>query len=194
MSQPTDEQARRELRSTGKLFAALAAAFLAVTATSIAAAARTTSVTEEAVAHRPDGQAVEATTTSTTTSTTAPKPSAPDAIEVKMGEFFFAPRGLSVPVGVPVTFLVTNPGVIDHELVIGDAHAQDEAEAAMRSMSGHAGHGTSGHHGDAVPSIYLRPGESGELTVTFSKKGELLIGCHVPGHWVAGMRGTLSVG
>lgn len=190
MSQPTDEQARRELKSTGKLFAALAAAFLTVTATSIAAAARTTSVTEEAVAQGPALPAPE----STTTSTTAPKPSDPDAIEIKMGEFFFAPRGLSVPVGVPVTFRVANPGVIDHELVIGDAHAQDEAEEAMRSMSGHTGHGTTGHHGDAVPSVYLRPGESSELTVTFSKKGELLIGCHVPGHWAAGMRGTLAVG
>ena len=190
MSQPTDEQACRELKTTGKLFAALAAAFLTVTVTSIAAAARTTSVTEEAVAQGPAVQALEVTTTSTT----APKPSDPDAIEVKMGEFFFAPRGLSVPVGVPVTFLVTNPGVIDHELVIGDAHAQDEAEAAMRSTSGHAGHSTTNHHGDAVPSIYLRPGESGKLTVTLSKKGELLIGCHVPGHWAAGMKGTLTVG
>lgn len=190
MSQPTDEQARSELRSAGRLFAALAAAFVAVTATSIAAAARTTTVTEEAVGQGPAVQPVEVTTTSTT----APKPSHPDAIEVKMGEFFFAPRGLSVPVGVPVTLLVTNPGVVDHELVIGDAHAQDEAEEAMRSASGHTGHGANGHHGDAVPSIYLRPGESGELTVTFSRKGELLIGCHIPGHWAAGMQGTLAVG
>lgn len=190
MSQPTDEQARRELMTTTGLFAALAAAFLTVTATSIAVAARTTSVTEEAAAQGPALQALGVTTTSTT----APKPPDPNAIEVKMGEFFFSPGGLSVLVGVPVTFLVTNPGVVDHELVIGDAHAQDEAEAAMRSASGHTGHNTTGHHGDAVPSVYLRPGESGELTVTFFKKGELLIGCHVPGHWAAGMRGTLAVG
>jgi uncharacterized cupredoxin-like copper-binding protein len=60
----------------------------------------------------------------------------------------------------------------------------------MRSASGHTGHGAAGHHGDAVPSIYLRPGGSSELTVTFSKKGEVQIGCDVPGHWAAGMRGT----
>jgi uncharacterized cupredoxin-like copper-binding protein len=195
MSQPTDADANRELRSAGKLFAALAVGFLAVSGTSIALAAGATKTATEAigvVAGVPAAEVV--TTSSSTTTTTAPRAADPDAVQIKMGEFSFAPGSVSVPVGMPVTFFVTNVGVVDHELVIGDSHAQDEAEAAMGSGGGHAAHGASGHHGDDVPSIYLRPGESGKLTATFAKNGELLIGCHVPGHWVAGMRGTLRIG
>lgn len=196
MSHPTDADARRELRSAAKLFAALAAIFLVVSGTSIALAARTTDTADEALAVvAGPGSEVAATPASTSSSTTitAPQPFDPGAFQVKMGEFFFTPGALSVPAGTPVTFRVTNPGVIDHELVIGDAHVQEEAEEAMRAGSGHAAHGAAGHHGDDVSSIYLRPGESGEITATFTKKGELLIGCHIPGHWAAGMRGTLRV-
>lgn len=196
MSHPTDTDTSRELKRAGKLFAALAAGFLVVSGTSIALAARRTTTAEEAigvVAGVPAAEIVTSTTTADSTTTTVSESTDPEAIQIKLGEFFFAPGSLSVPVGTPVIFSVTNPGVIDHELVIGDAHVQDEAEEAMRSASGHAAHGATGHHADDVPSIYLRPGESGEITVTFSKKGELLIGCHVPGHWTAGMRGTLRV-
>jgi uncharacterized cupredoxin-like copper-binding protein len=193
MSHPTDpHETRRELRSAGWLFAALAAVFVAVTGTTIAvASARIPDGTEAAMAAAPAAEPAERATTPTTA---AAEPSDPNAIRVRLGEFFFAPKKLSVPAGKPVTFFVTNPGVVDHELVIGDAHAQDEAEAAMRSGAGHTAHGNAGHHADEVPAIYLRPGESGELTVTLPENGELLIGCHVPGHWAAGMRGTLEIG
>src|SRR5688572_13244064 len=140
MSHPTDTDTNRELRSAGKLFAALAAGFLVVSATSIALAARTTTTGEEAAGVVAGVPAAEVVTTSTTsadsTTTTESESTDPEAIQIKMGEFFFAPGALSVPVATPVTFSVTNPGIIDHELVIGDAHVQDEAEEAMRSASG----------------------------------------------------------
>ena len=189
MPQPTDAEASRELKNAARLFAALAAGFLAVTGVSVSVAARAPTMAQEAM-----GATLFRNVDPVPIPGAVPDTSDPDVIEIEMGEFFFAPGEVSVPVGVPVTFSVVNPGVVDHELVIGDGTAQDEAEAAMRSGSGHAAHGAAGHHGEDVPSIYLRPGESGELTVTFSKKGDLLIGCHVPGHWAAGMRGTLQVG
>ncbi|MEA2026476.1 MAG: plastocyanin/azurin family copper-binding protein [Chloroflexota bacterium] len=39
----------------------------------------------------------------------------------------------------------------------------------------------------------LEPGVSVEVVATFDEAGEMLIGCHVPGHWEAGMRGTITV-
>ena len=38
---------------------------------------------------------------------------------------------MSVPGGVPVTFVVTNTGAIDHEFYLGDEDAQAEHEQEM---------------------------------------------------------------
>jgi uncharacterized cupredoxin-like copper-binding protein len=131
----------------------------------------------------------------TTTPTTAPvalvppvdDPNAPVVVKVVMGEFSYRPASITVPAGRPVRFEVSNPGVVPHEIVIGDEHAQDEAEEAMRS-------GAAGSHShDDIPTIYLDAGKSGVLEATFDKPGTLLIGCHIPGHWAAGMKGTLTV-
>lgn len=193
MPVPTDPDStsRRELTTAARLFGGLAAAFVAATGTAIVmASSRTPSTAEAAMA---GSVTIEAPVTTATTAARPAEPAPPGAMPVRLGEFFFGPQTLSVPAGQRVSFFVTNAGVVDHELVIGDAHAQQEAEAAMTSGD-HAGHGNAAHHGGEIPSIYLRPGESGQLVVTFPKAGELLIGCHVPGHWAAGMRGTLQVG
>jgi uncharacterized cupredoxin-like copper-binding protein len=42
-------------------------------------------------------------------------------------------------------------------------------------------------------SLLLEPGKSGELTHTFEEAGEILIGCHQPGHYEAGMKTTITV-
>ena len=47
----------------------------------------------------------------------------------------------------------------------------------------------SGEAGDeAEGAITVEPGSTGELTHTFSAADEVLIGCHEPGHYDAGMR------
>jgi uncharacterized cupredoxin-like copper-binding protein len=95
------------------------------------------------------------------------------------------PASMTVPVGVPVTFVVTNTGAIPHEFVVGDEAFQDAHEATMR------GTGTMSH--DEPGAIGVAPGETKELTMTFSEPGETLAGCHVPGHYPAGMRATIMV-
>ena len=95
------------------------------------------------------------------------------------------PASMTVPVGVPVTFVVTNSGAIPHEFVVGDAASQDEHEATMQGMS------TMSH--DDPDAIGLAPGETKELTITFTEPGVLLAGCHIPGHYPAGMRATIKV-
>lgn len=95
------------------------------------------------------------------------------------------PDQMSVPAGVPVTFVVTNAGALPHEFVVGDEAAQAAHGSAMLGM------GSMTH--DEPTAIGLQPGESKELTITFDEPGEMLAGCHVPGHYAAGMKATIVV-
>ena len=42
-------------------------------------------------------------------------------------------------------------------------------------------------------SVIVQPGETEELKFTFSTAGEWLAGCHLPGHYPAGMVATINV-
>ena len=42
-------------------------------------------------------------------------------------------------------------------------------------------------------ALSLKAGETGSLSMTFADAGSLLIGCHEPGHYDAGMKATLTV-
>ena len=39
----------------------------------------------------------------------------------------------------------------------------------------------------------VEPDETGEITHTFAEGDRLLIGCHEPGHYEAGMHGTITI-
>ncbi len=96
----------------------------------------------------------------------------------------FAPDPITVKAGEEVTFVVTNEGLIVHEFFVGTEAAQVEHAAEM--AAGAMGHG----HDNALS---LKAGETGSLTMTFADAGSLLIGCHEPGHYDAGMKSTLTV-
>ncbi len=95
------------------------------------------------------------------------------------------PASISVKAGVPVRFVVTNSGVADHEFFLGDEAAQ---AAHGEEMSGMAGMG----HDDPT-GIGLKAGETKTLEYTFAKAGSYLAGCHVNGHYAAGMMATITV-
>jgi uncharacterized cupredoxin-like copper-binding protein len=92
---------------------------------------------------------------------------------------------ITVPAGVPVTFVVTNSGIADHEFYLADEAAQAEHEKEMAAMGGMT-------H-DEPQGIALKPGETKELTYTFAQAGETLAGCHVAGHYGGGMKATISI-
>jgi uncharacterized cupredoxin-like copper-binding protein len=97
------------------------------------------------------------------------------------------PAAMTVPAGAPITFVVTNTGAIDHEFTVGDEEVQDEHEQEMIDMGG-----TPMNH-DLENSITVAPGETKELVYTFDAPGTSLAGCHVPGHYPAGMKATINV-
>ena len=100
-----------------------------------------------------------------------------DALEME-------PASMTVPVGVPVTFVVTNAGSTEHEFYLGDETAQTAHQQEM--LSGGMLH-------DEPDGISLAAGETKELTHTFDVAGETLAGCHVDGHYAAGMKATVTV-
>jgi uncharacterized cupredoxin-like copper-binding protein len=118
---------------------------------------------------------------------TEPAPSAsPEVqrIEVSLSDqMLIEPARMTVHRGAPVTFVVTNTGQIEHEFYLGDEAAQAEHEEEM--AAGEPMHG----HSNAVA---VAPGATEELSFTFTP-GEWLAGCHVPGHYPAGMKATIFV-
>ncbi|MDQ4058549.1 MAG: plastocyanin/azurin family copper-binding protein [Actinomycetota bacterium] len=108
-------------------------------------------------------------------------------IEVEMVDNAFNPASIDVSSGQTVNFRFKNNGSIAHDAFIGDEEAQQEHAEAMENESG--GHGAHGGEG-----IVVDPGDTGEYTYTFDEAGQVLIGCHQPGHYEAGMRSTITVG
>jgi len=101
-------------------------------------------------------------------------------------DFRFEPDSVTVQVGETVTFRVTNNGAIPHEFVVGTAEEQTDHEAEMADMGGM-------EMADEPNAINLEPGETKDLTLTFTQAGALKFGCHETGHFAAGMVGDLTV-
>jgi len=90
-------------------------------------------------------------------------------------------------VGETVRFEVTNSGSIPHEFYVGDAEAQEHHAEEMADMGSEMMH-------DEEDGIAVEPGATGTLEYTFEQAGEILAGCHEPGHYEAGMVASMTVG
>ena len=97
----------------------------------------------------------------------------------------FSPAMLTVHAGETVRFVVTNRGHLLHEWVLGNRREQLAHEAEMERMGNRMDHDPNG--------ILLPPGKTATLIWTFVKPGKLYYACHEPGHYVAGMVGTIIV-
>ena len=103
-------------------------------------------------------------------------------IEVEAADTLkFDPASLEVEAGETVTFVVSNTGQTDHEFVLGD-EAYQESHGGGAVMEHEEGNG-----------VFLEPGDTGEVTWTFSDGGELIYACHVNGHFDSGMFGRIEI-
>lgn len=135
----------------------------------------------------------------------------PRTVEVAMVDIAFEPTAIDVRAGETIRFVFTNEGVLPHEAIIGDEVVQDDHEVDMQAGGDFLGDDMSGEemtvddhdadtdeaeddgHDADIPSLSLEPGETGEIIMTFDAGGNTIIGCHVPGHWAAGMRQDVTV-
>ena len=97
----------------------------------------------------------------------------------------FSPALLTIKKGETVRFIVRNDGKVLHEMVLGtDAELTEHADLMRRFP-------TMKH--DEPHMVHVEPGQSGSFTWTFDRAGEFRFACLIPGHFQAGMVGTVVV-
>jgi uncharacterized cupredoxin-like copper-binding protein len=97
----------------------------------------------------------------------------------------FTPDRITVSEGETVRFVARNRGRMLHEMVIGTPDELREHAALMAKFPGMA-------H-DEPYMVHVDPGQSGEIVWHFNRPGDFEFACLIPGHYEAGMRGTITV-
>ena len=95
----------------------------------------------------------------------------------------FHPSHFAFPDGTVVRFVIRNSDPIEHEFILGSKRVQDHVEHTAHLQ----------HDGSVPGQITIPPGALRTTTYTFGRPGTLLLGCHLPGHYAYGMRGTVTV-
>lgn len=118
-----------------------------------------------------------------------------NTIEVAMTDNEFTPSSFDVQAGQEVTFEFTNDGSVDHEAILGSEAEQADHEAQMMGDGSDRGDMEGMGHGGGsdAEAITVEPGDTVTMTKTFDSAGTVIMGCHVPGHYDAGMKATITV-
>lgn len=106
-------------------------------------------------------------------------------VEVTATEYRFSPSAITVKSGETIRFQVTNKGKVDHEFVLGTRHEQAEHD---KEMAAHPDMKMDDPNGISIPA-----GKTASLVWTFTRPMTIQYACHVPGHYAAGMYGTLVI-
>lgn len=108
------------------------------------------------------------------------------SITVRMTDTMrFHPDRIRVRLGETIRFLIRNDGSMLHEMVIGTQAMLDEHAELMRRFPDMA-------H-DEPWMAHVAPGGTGEIIWHFNRAGEFGYACLIPGHYEAGMVGSLRV-
>ena len=107
-------------------------------------------------------------------------------VEVRMSDDMrFRPGRIEVREGETIRFVVRNAGKILHEMVIGTPGELAEHAALMRKFPG--------MEHDEPYMAHVDAGKRGGLVWNFNRPGTFQFACLIPGHFEAGMTGTLIV-
>ena len=109
-------------------------------------------------------------------------PAGPRTVEIWLHHSRFEPSTIWAEEGETLRFVIVNTDPIDHEFIVGDGEVQALHER-----------GTEAYHDPRPGEVTVLAGQT--MTTTYTFDGEdLLLGCHVPGHYAYGMRGVILVG
>ena len=100
-------------------------------------------------------------------------------------EMRYSPAGIRVRQGETLRLVVNNRGSLLHELVLGTMADLREHAELMRKFPN--------MEHDEPHILHVPPGGSAEMVWRFNRAGEFRYGCLIPGHFEAGMVGTVSV-
>lgn len=98
----------------------------------------------------------------------------------------FTPSNILVKQSETVRFIIKNNGQVKHELSLGTQKELLEHLELMKKFP-------EMEH-DEPNKVTLVPGQQGEIVWQFTKAGTVNFACLMPGHYEAGMRGTIKVG
>jgi uncharacterized cupredoxin-like copper-binding protein len=98
----------------------------------------------------------------------------------------YTPSNIQVKQGETVRFVVKNVGQVKHELSLGTEKELLEHLEQMKKFPD--------MEHDEPGKVTLQPGKQGEIVWQFTKAGGVNFACLMPGHYEAGMKGTVQVG
>ena len=97
----------------------------------------------------------------------------------------YTPSDIQVKQGETLRFIVKNKGKIKHELSLGTEKELLEHLEQMKKFPD--------MEHDEPSKLSLAPGKQGEIIWQFTKAGTVNFACLMPGHYEAGMKGTVKV-
>jgi uncharacterized cupredoxin-like copper-binding protein len=97
----------------------------------------------------------------------------------------YTPAKITVKQGETIRFIVANRGKLMHETVLGTLPELNEHAAWMKKYPN--------MEHDEPFMTHVGPGQTGEMIWEFTQPGVFHFGCLIPGHFEAGMRGTIEV-
>jgi uncharacterized cupredoxin-like copper-binding protein len=106
-------------------------------------------------------------------------------IEVEANGMRYTPAAITVRRGETIKFVVKGTDKMPHEFVLGDAKSLKEHAEVMRR------HPDMEH--DDPNMVKMGPGGTGTLIWKFSQAGTVEFACLIPGHYEAGMKGSIRV-
>ena len=97
----------------------------------------------------------------------------------------FSPATLSIKQGETVRFVVRNDGKLLHEMVLGTEQEFAKHAELMRKFPD--------MEHDEPHMVHVQPGGTEVMVWQFNRPGDFRFACLVPGHYEAGMTGTITV-
>lgn len=101
------------------------------------------------------------------------------------GKMMFVPNKIEVRKGEQIKFILLNAGALDHEFVLATREANEKHAEEMRKNPDME------HEDPNMAKLGSR--KSSQLVWRFTKAGTFEFGCLIPGHYEAGMFGTVIV-
>lgn len=114
---------------------------------------------------------------------------APRVIRLVATNFGYEPRQIEVRLGEEVRLVFENPTDLPHEVYIGSEAEQAQHGAVLSDPT------VDPADADAADpaSLYVPAGGVGQLVFRFDDAEDIIVGCHLPGHWESGMRASIEV-
>ena len=124
-------------------------------------------------------------------------------VTITMTDFKFTPGLITLQSGVPAEIVLVNKGVVEHEFMVyvapkgkvGDWDEYVMPNTYFTNIGEVEGEfeGLGAVAGTSIFEVEVKKGKTAELKFTPTRKGTFEMGCHVEGHYQAGMKGVLVV-